>query len=149
MRRLFIASFTLMLVIVSPMAHAQSVTGEAAVEDFVQAWRLAAASLAAAASAAVTATDPTTRANAIEKFADYHAKLNEAVIALVRMRPPDDPMLMRRHFALLPLFQEATAAGSAWLKAMRGADELEARLAEEWFQETATRLRERARELEK
>lgn len=148
MRRLF-ASFIFMLAIASPMAHAQSVTGEAAVEDFVQAWRLAAASLAAAASVPVTATDPATRAAAIEKFADYHARLNEAVIALVRMRPPADPMLMRRHFALLPLFQEATAAGSAWLKEMRGADELEARLAEEWFQETATRLRERARELEK
>jgi hypothetical protein len=149
MRRLFVASFLCMATIASPMAHAQSVTGEASVEDFVQAWRLAAASLAAAASVPVTATAPATRADAVKKFADYHARLNEAVIALVRMRPPADPILMRRHFALLPLFQEATAAGSAWLKEMRGADEQQARLAEEWFQDTATRLRERARALEK
>lgn len=149
MRRFLIAAFIVMLAIVSPMAQAQSVTGEAAIGDFVQAWRLAAASLAATASVPVTAADPATRADAIKRFADFHAKLNEAVIALVRMRPPADAILMRRHFALLPLFQEATAAGSAWLQEMRGTDESGTRLAEEWFQETAERLRERVRELEK
>lgn len=150
MLRIFIPLFVILIGVVVPGGvRAQSVTGESTTGDYAQAWRLATASLGAAASMPVTASDPATRLDAIERFADYHATLNDAVIALVRMRPPADPTLMRRHFALLPLFQEVTAACAAWLKGLRGADEVEARLAEEWFREVETRLRERARDLEK
>lgn len=137
-------------VVAANFAVAQSAPGEATPEDYAKAWRLAAASLGATASVPVSLSgEPAARGDAIERFADYCAKLNNAVIVLVRLRPPADSQMLRMHFALLPLFQEAAAASAAWLDALRATDEDEARLAEEWFWSVATRIHARTEALEK
>lgn len=130
-------------------AMAQSATGEATFDAYAKAWRVAMASLGATASVTVNATgDAADRAAALRRLAEYQAVLNDAVVALVRLRPPLDETAMRMHFALLPLFQEATAASGAWLDGAQTGDDDEARLAEEWFWSVITRIRARVRAFE-